>query len=210
MSGEDWLFQFPAFLDRLREVGAQGVVETVEVPLGGVLYHHRGVRVPGYDATFVWHPAGGDDGSGDERGVGEGATFELVVDGVGDRAAWATFDAEREWDFFLAQPPDDAAYVAWMCDAEYETEEADEFPRKADAVGLARFSFGLFLQPRDAWAELEERVADVDAPCLVYRPGGRTLVPQGDLDEYDEVVPPELLGGEAPDHLGLVGADVGE
>lgn len=212
MSGEDWLFQFPAFLDRLREVGAQGVLETIRVPLGGVLYHHRGVRVPGYDATFVWHPAGSDNRDGEHGGGdrgGDGPTFELVVDGVDDRAAWATFDAEREWDFFLAQPPDDAAYVAWMSDDEFETEEADEFTRKADAVGLGRFSFGLYLQPRDAWAELEERVAGVDAPCFVYRPGGRTLVPEGDLAAYDEVVPPELLGGTAPAHLGLQEAELG-
>lgn len=197
--GEDWLFQFPAFLQRLAAVGAQSVLETVRVPLGGVLYHHRGVRVPGYDATFVWHPAE-DDGD---------ATFELVVDGVGDRAAWATFDAGRDWDVFLAQPPDDAAYLAWMCDDEFAAEEADEFTSKADAIGLTRFSFGLYLQPPDEWTDLEERAERVDAPCFVYRPGGRTLVPEHDLEAYDEVVPPELLDGDAPDHLGLIDADVG-
>ena len=196
---EDWLFRFPAFLERLREVGAQGVLETVRVPLGGVLYHHRGVRVPGYDATFVWHP---DDG--------DGPTFEVVVDGVGDRGAWATFDADREWSFFLAQPPDDAAYLAWMCDAEFAAEEADEYARKADAVGLGRFSFGLYLQPPDDWTELEERVAETDAPCFVYRPSGRTLVPESELSEYEEVVPPEILGGEAPAHLGLQEAELGQ
>lgn len=198
--GEEWLFQFPAFLERLREAGAQGVVETVEVPLGGVLYHHRGVRVPGYDATFVWHPA--EDG-GDP-------TFELVVDGVGDRAAWATFDAGRAWDVFLAQPPDDAAYFAWMTDDEFAAEEADEYARKADAVGMGRFSFGLYLQPPDAWADLEARAREVDAPCFVYRPSGRTVVPEGDLAAYEEVVPPELLGGEAPAHLGLQDAELGQ
>lgn len=196
---EDWLFQFPAFLEHLQEVGAQGVVETVRVPLGGVLYHHRGVRMPGYDATFVWHP---DDG--------DGATFEVVVDGVGDRGAWVTFDADREWDVFLAQPPDDAAYLAWMCDAEFAAEEADEYARKADAVGFGRFSFGLYLQPPDEWTELEERIAETDAPCFVYRPSGRTVVPESGLTEYEDIVPPELLDGDAPDHLGVVDADVGE
>lgn len=197
--GEDWLFQFPAFLERLQEAGAQRVLETVKVPLGGVLYHHRGVRVPGHDATFVWHPA--EDG-GDP-------TFEVVVDGVGDRAAWATFDAGRAWDVFLAQPPEDTAYFAWMTDDEFETEEADEYARKADAVGMGRFSFGLYLQPTDAWADLEARAREVDAPCFVYRPSGRTVVPEGDLDDYEAVVPPELLDGEAPNHVGLVDADLG-
>lgn len=197
---EEWLFQFPAFLERLRAAGAQGVLETVTVPLGGVLYHHRGVRVPGHDATFVWHPAG--DG-GDP-------SFELVVDGVGDRAAWATFDAGREWDVFLAQPPEDTAYFAWMCDDEFAAEEADEYPRKADAVGMGRFSFGLYLQPEEAWADLEARAREVDAPCFVYRPSGRTVVPEGDLEAYEDVVPPELLDGEAPPHLGLLDADLGE
>jgi hypothetical protein len=34
-------------------------------------------------------------------------------------------------------------------------------------------------------------------------------VPEGDLDEYEEVVPPELLGEAPPDHLGIADADLG-
>lgn len=191
---DDWLFHLPAFFEQVRTAGAQGVLENVDGQFDGVLYHHRGVRLPGYDATFVYH----DDGA-----------YELVVDGVGDRASWIRFDADREWDVYFAQPPDDVPYFAWMSDEEYEVDEADEFDTKSEAVGLGRFSFGLYLQPPTAWEDLEDRVGETDAPFFVYRPSGRTLVPEHELSEYEEVVPSELLGGEVPDHLGVDDADVG-
>jgi hypothetical protein len=191
---DDWLYHLPAFFERVRGAGPRRVLETVDGEFGGVLYHHRGVRVPGYDATVVAH----DDG-----------TVELVVDGVGDRASWVRFDADRAWDGFLVQPPNDVPYFAWMSDAEFAAEEADEFADKAEVVGLGRFSFGLFLQPPTAWADLKSRAAETEVPCFVYRPSGRTLVPGRDLEAYADVVPAELLGDEPPDHLGLVDADLG-
>lgn len=194
MSGRDWLYHLPAFREQFRERGAHGVLENVAGDFGGVLYHHRGARVPGHDATFV----DGDDG-----------TFEVAIDGVGDRGAWARFDDDRSWDFFFVQPPDDAPHVVWVSDAEFETDEADEFDGKPEAVGMGRFSFGIYLQPPEAWAPLESRAREVDAPCFVYRPSGRTVVPEGDPAEYEDVLPDELLGGDPPDHLGVVNADVG-
>jgi hypothetical protein len=196
MSGSDdeWLYHLPAFFDRVQADGAQRVLETVRGRFDGVLYHHRGVRIPGHEATFL------------PRGDG---TVELAVDGVGDRAGWIRFEADRQWDVFFAQPPDDMPYFAWMTDGEFETEEAGEFTTKAEAVGLGRFSFGMYLQSPAAWADLADRVVETEAPCFVYRPSGRTLVPEGDLAEYDDVVPPELLGGQPPAHLGLAEADLG-
>lgn len=193
---DEWLYHLPAFFDEVRSAGTRRVRENVHGEFGGVLYHHRGVRVPGHDATFVYRE--------------DGAAYELVIDGVGDRAGWIRFDADREWDAFFAQPPDDVPHFAWMTDAEFDAEEDDEFDAKADAVGLGRFSFGLYLQPPTAWADLEARVAETDAPCFVYRPSGRTLVPEYDLGEYGDVVPPELLDGEPPEHVGVLEADVGE
>lgn len=190
MSAEDWLYHLPAFLDRVREAGAQGIVEDLEGDVDGVLYHHRGARVPAYNVTFLW-----TDG-----------TFEVELDAVGPRAAWAVFDADREWDVYLSRAPGDAAYLAWMCDDEFRAEEADAFESKQEAVGLGRFSFGLYLQPSDAWADLEERARETDAPCFVQRPSGRTLVPEEPLAEYEAVVPPELLDRPHPDYLGLVDA----
>lgn len=186
---EDWLYHLPAFLDRVETLGAHDVVESVEAEVGGVLYHHRGARVPGHNATFVWHP--------------EDGTFSLEIDAVGARSAWATFEADADWDFFLSRAPRDEAVLAWMADAEFAAEEADSFPDKAEAVGLGRFSFGLFLNAPDAWGPLEERAREVDAPFLIHRPSGRMLVPEGDPADYADVVPPELQGGEAPAHLGL-------
>ena len=194
MTADEWLYHLPAFFERLREAGARRVLENVDGDFDGVLYHHRGVRLPGYDATFVHR---------------EDGTYELVVDGVDDRASWVRFEADRSWDVFFAQPPDDAPYFAWMSDAEFEADEAEEYPSKAEAVGLGRFSFGLYLQPPTAWADMETRVEDTDAPCFLYRPSGRTLVPQRDLSAYEDVVPPELLGGAAPEYLGVADADVG-
>lgn len=189
---EDWLYHLPAFLDQVSEAGARGIVESVEGEVDGVLYHHRGARIPAHNATFVW----------------TGDAFEVELDAVGPRAAWATFDADREWDFYLSRAPGDAACLAWMCAAEFEAEEAEAFESTQEAVGLGRFSFGLYLQPPDAWADLEARAIDTDAPCFLQRPSGRTLVPEGPLAAYDEVVPPELLDRPHPDHLGLVEAHV--
>lgn len=184
---EGWLYHLPEFLDRVRERGAHSVRENVDVDVGGLLYHHRGARVPAYNATFV---------------AGDG-TFDLELDAVGERAAWVRFDAAREWDFFLTRAPGDAPCLAWMCDEEFVREEADDFESKQDSVAVMRFSFGLYLQSPEAWPDVEERASETDAACFVYRPGGRTLVPQGDLAEYESVLPPELFDGDAPPFLGV-------
>lgn len=191
---DEWLYHLPAFFDRVRTEGAQSIVETVDEEFDGVLYHHRGVRMPGYDATFVYR---------------EDGTFELVIDGIGDRAGWVRFDADRTWDVFFAQPPGDMPFFAWMTDNEFDTEEADEFASKAEAVSRGRFSFGLYLQSPTAWEDLEARVRETDAPYFVYRPSGRTFVPESDLEAYEAVLPPELLGEEPPPHVGLIAADFG-
>lgn len=188
---EDYLYHLPAFLDTL-QAGARSIVEDVEGNVAGVLYHHRGARVPAHNATVVRN----DD------------TFELELDAVGPRAAWAVFDADRAWDFYLSRTPGDAACLAWMCDAEFEAEEAESFDSKQEAVGLGRFSFGVYLHPPSTWTDLEERARETDAPCFIQRPSGRTLVPEDSLTAYDDVVPPELVDRSHPDHLGLVDATV--
>ena len=191
---EEWLYHLPEFLDRVREQGAHRVVESLDVEVGGVLYHHRGARVPGHNATFVW-----DEGED---------TFELEIDAVGSRGAWAVFDADRGWDFYLVRASGDAPCLVWMTDAEFDAEEADSFDRKESAVGTGRFSFGLYLQPPPTWDEIEERARESDAPCFVQRPSGRTIVPEDDLSAYESVLPPELLpdGDTPPERLGLVDA----
>lgn len=187
---EGWLYHLPGFLDRVRERGAHSVRENLDVPVGGVLYHHRGARVPAHNATFVWSA--------------DGETFDLELDGVGDRSAWVRFDATREWDFFLTRAPGDAPCLAWMTDDEFRAEEAEEFETKEESMAMMRFSFGLYLQSPDAWPEVEAQANETDAPCFVYRPGGRTLVPEGDLEAYESVLPPELFGADAPGDLGVV------
>lgn len=193
--GREQLYHLPEFLAQVREGGVHDVRENLGDEVGGVLYHHRGVRVPGHNATFVWHE---DEG-----------TFELVIDGVGDRGAWMTFDADRSWDFFFVQPPEDAPSLVWMTDAEFDAEEADRFDEKSAAIGSGRFSFGLYLQSAAVWPELEARAREADAPCFIYRPSGRTLVPEGDVADYEHALPPELVGDDPPDYLGLFEADAG-
>lgn len=192
--GEDWLYHLPEFLDRVRESSAHDVVGSLDADVGGVLYHHRGVRVPGYNATFV-------------RGTG---VFELEIDAVGPRSAWAAFDASRNWDFYLSRAAGDAPCLAWMSDAEFDADEAETFDTKEEAVGMGRFSFGLYLQSPPAWDDLEARTRETDAPCFIHRPSGPTIVPDGDLAEYAEGVPAEFLPGddEPPDYLGLSEAHV--
>lgn len=191
---EDWFYHLPEFLDRIREHGAHDVVANLDADVDGVLYHHRGIRVPGYNATFVWR-----DGS-----------FELELDAVGSRTAWAVFDADRSWDFYLSRAAGDAPCLAWMTDGEFDADEAEAFDSKEAAVGMGRFSFGLYLQSPAAWEELEARTRETVAPCFIHRPSGRTLVPEDDLEAYADVVPPELLPGEdePPEYLGLREAHV--
>lgn len=191
---EDWLYHLPAFLEQVRERGAHSIVDRLDAAIEGVLYHHRGARVPGHNATFVWNEADN--------------TFELEVDAVGPRAAWAVFDASREWDFYLSQTPGDEACLAWMSDTEFAAEEAESFDTKQESVGLGRFSFGVYLETPDTWPALVERTRETDAPCFLKRPSGRTLVPDDDLETYEHVVPPELLQRAHPDHLGLIEARV--
>lgn len=199
---EDWLYHIPEFLDQLRNSGAEDIVEGLDIDIGGVLYHHRGVRMPAYNSTFIWR----DD---DET---DGAVFELEIDAVGPRGIWAAFDADRDWDFFLSRPPQEQPCIAWMCDDEYYEEEADEFASKQEAVGLGRFSFGIYLHSPETWTEVEERARDTSAPCFIYRPSGRTLIPDEDaeLDEYSDALPHELRPSEEepPDHLGLLNAQL--
>lgn len=193
---EGWLYHLPEFLDRLRERGAHSVRENVEVDLGGVVYHHRGARVPAYNATFLW-----PEGAG---------WFELELDAVGDRSAHFRFDATHDWDFFFTRAAGDAPCLAWMSDAEFRAEEADEFADKQESMTLMRFSFGLYLQSPDAWADVMDRAEETDAACFVYRPGGHTLVPETDIAEYDSLLPPEILDTdeEVPPYFGVLEATV--
>lgn len=185
---EGWLYHLPAFLDQVAETGAHSVRENVDVPVGGVLYHHRGARIPAYNATFVRR---------------DSETFELELDAVGSRTARVSFDATRSWDFFLTKAPGDAPCLAWMSDAEFRAEEAEQFADKQESISLMRFSFGVYIQSPDAWPDVERRATETDAPCFVYRPSGRTIVPEHDLAEYEALLPPELFGEAPPSYLGL-------
>lgn len=198
---EDWLYHVPEFLDTLRQDGAESIVEGLDIDLGGVFYHHRGVRMPAYNATFIWRE---DD---------DGTAFELEIDAVGPRGIWAAFDADYAWDFYLSRPPQEQPCLVWMSDEEYMAEEADEFDTKQEAVGLGRFSFGLYLHSPETWDELEDRARNTTAPCFIYRPSGRTLIPDedADLDEYADALPQELRPGDEeqpPEYLGLLSADL--
>lgn len=188
---DGWLYHLPGFLDRVRERGAHSVRDNVDVAVGGVLYHHRGARVPAFNATFVRN---------------EGGTLDLELDAVGERRAWVRFDAGHEWDFFLTRAPGDAPCLAWMTDDEFHEEEAEQFGSKQESIAMMRFSFGVYLQSPDAWPDIEQQARETDAPCFVYRPTGRTLVPEKELSEYDSVLPPEVFGGDAPPFLGVTDA----
>lgn len=194
---EHWLYRLPEFLDRVRDRGAHRVTEEIELDLGGVLYHHRGARVPAHDATFLWRPD-------DDR-------FELEVDAVGPRSVWAVFDAGRSWDVYIARLQGDQPCLVWMTDAEFQEDEAGEFATKEEAVGAGRFSFGLYLHAPWTWEDVEERARETDAPLFVHRPDGQTFVPEEhDLEAFAAMLPEELRPDDEtpPDHLGVVDAHV--
>ncbi len=191
----EWIVQFSEFDARLREQGALRVSDAVDASFGGVVYHHRGARVPAHEATFVW----------------DGETFSLEVDAVGSRGAWVEFDADAGWDVFAAKRGDSTPYVAWMCDAEFEHDEAGQVTDKREAVALGRFSFGCYLHPPETWAQQRRRASLSDAPFFLHRPDGRTVVPDANLNlaAYEEAIPPELRGEDPPPNLGLRRAEIG-
>lgn len=186
MSGSEVLYELPKFRDRLRSEGALRVSEAVEHDVSGVVYHHRGARVPGHEATFVW----------------EGGRFSLEVDAVGDRHAWVVFEDDAGWDVFVGRLAGDPPFVAWMCDSEFETEEADLVSEKTEAIGYGRFSFGCYLHGESTWRQKARRASMSAAPFFLNRPDGRTVVLDGSATP-DGAVPPELRGEDPPAHLGL-------
>lgn len=190
----EWIYRFPEFESGLRERGALRVSDAIDAPIGGVVYHHRGVRVPAHEVTFVR----------------EETSFSVEVDAVGPRGAWARFETDAEWDVFAAKRADSTPYVAWMCDAEFEREEAGRMSDKREAVARGRFSFGCYVHPPETWAQKRRQASLSDAPFFVHRPDGRTVVPDANagVEAYEAAIPAELRGGEPPARLGLLDAAI--
>jgi hypothetical protein len=199
---ETEIHEYPEFFDRLRNDGALdawGAVDS-ETEIEGLIYHHRGVQVPSYDGKFVWEPEG-------ERPF---STFSVELGAVGSRNAWAVFDATRSWNVYLVLF-EGGAYVAWMTDAEFEADEADQFPTKHAAVKAGNFSFGIFFRFGPDWVEREEWALDSSAPGLIQLGDGRLLTPEDESEFYGTAgaVPTEFRPAKdetPPDNLGLVEA----
>lgn len=186
------VFHFPTFFDELREAGALVVSDAIEMAIGGCLYHHRGVRMPGYEMTFV----------------AEEEHFSIEVDAVGARMAWARFSHDAAFDLYLLQPDTGVPVLAWMSDSEYEAEEARRSRSKTAAVGAGRFSFGCYLHTATTWDHLRRRAQMSDTPFMLTRSDGGTIVPD-DVAQHKDAIPPELTDGRAPAHLGLVDCEIG-
>lgn len=196
--------RFPTFLDHLEDEGAFSVRDIVadleaELPIDGIVYHDRGIRVPGYNATFVHEPSR------------DRPAFSLEVDTVGPRNAWAVFDAQLGWDLYLLQT-DDVAALAWVSDEEYKTEEAATFETKHDALAAGRFSFGVFLYAGSEWEERVDRIGRTNAPAYLKRDDGTPVIPQTESEFYDYIgaTATELrrTGGNAPPYLGVLELEV--
>jgi len=192
MSGSETLYALPQFRERLRSRGALRVSDAFEHEVSGVVYHHRGARVPGHEATFVRE----DDG------------FSIEVDAVGDREAWVVFEDDVGWDVFVGHLAGDPPFVAWMCDDEFDTEEADAMADKSEAIGYGRFSFGCYVHSESTWRQKFRRASMSAAPFFLNRPDGRTVVPDR-METPREAVPPELRGQDPPAHLGIRTASIG-
>ena len=206
--GPPWtdVSKFPDFLEHLENEGGatvRSIVDRIDadVDLDGVVYHDRGIRVPGYDVAFVPEPEG-------SRVV---PTFSAEVNTIGPRSTWAVFDATLSWDFYLLQAEGIAA-IAWVSDEEFNAEEAGTFLSKRDALAAGRFSFGTFIYADEEWEEQLEFIEGTDAPAFLKRDDGNVLVPADQAEFYDIVgsTPREFRtnGGRAPSHLGLLELEV--
>lgn len=191
------LYRFPEFFDRLEGRGllrARDAVES-ETEVDGMVYHHRGVQVPAESVTYLWNPDGADP-----------PEFRVDANGVGERGAWATFDASSGWDVYVMLY-DGGAVIAWMSDDEFDIEEADDFPDKAQAIRAGRFSFAVFFLFGPDWVEREEWARDSEAPALLQLGDGSMITPQTVEAFYDpEPAIPEALRQPPetpPEHLGI-------
>lgn len=198
--------RFPTFLDHLEDEGAfsvRGIVDQLEddIPVDGIVYHDRGIRAPGYDATFVHEPA-------ESRGR---PAFSVEVDTIGPRNTWAVFDAQLGWDLYLLRT-DDVAALAWVSDEEYKTEEATMFETKHDALAAGRFSFGVFLYAGSDWEERVARIEGTNAPAYLKRDDGTPVIPQTPSEFYDYIganaTELRQSGGGAPPYLGILELEV--
>ncbi|MFP8951721.1 hypothetical protein ACLI4Z_01940 [Natrialbaceae archaeon A-arb3/5] len=202
--------ELPGFLDRLEETGGIPVLELVEdlgerndldIGAEGVVYHDRGIRVPGYNATFV-HESTGSRGR---------PAFSVEVDTVGPRNAWAKFDNTLSWDVYLLRTEGSAA-IAWLSDEEYQVEEADQFSTKRAAMSAGRFSFGIFLHAGEDWDEQVTRIQQTNAPAYLQSEDGSTMMPatQSEFYQYVDSTPTEFRtsGGNAPSYLGILELEI--
>ncbi|AFZ73574.1 hypothetical protein [Natronobacterium gregoryi] len=197
--------RIPSFFDRLEEVGGLPVLDVVadltedaglEVPTGGVIYHDRGIQVPGHDATFVHEPTG-------SRGR---PAFSIEVDTVGPRNAWAVFDRTVSWDVYLLWTEGLAA-VAWMSDEEYRIDESEFFDAKEAALAGGRFSFGVFLYGDEEWQDRAQRLAATTSPAYLRSDDGSAMFPstQSEFYQYVDSTPTEFrTSGNADSYLGLL------
>jgi len=198
------IYSFPEFFSRLESRTSLSVRDAVEseTEIDGVVYHHRGVQVPGHDGLFVWEPATEESGP----------QFSFELNAVGPRTVWSVFDATMDWDIYLMLF-DGGAVVAWMSDAEFEAEEAEEFEKKAAAIAAGRFSFGAIFQFGPDWVEREEWATESTAPAMIQLGNGELIVPHTEAEFYDNAraIPVELRRDTAqppPEQLGLVDVEL--
>lgn len=199
------VYQLSSFLGQLEVEGGisvRALVDELDVdlPVDGIAYHDRGIRVPGYDATFVHEPTG-------SRGR---PAFSVEIDTVGPRNAWAIFDNTLSWDVYLLRAEGIAA-LAWVSDEEYRIEEADQFSSKRDALAAGRFSFGVFLYGEEDWNEQVEMIQRTNSPAYLMGEDGKSIVPNTQSEFYDYVdstVTEFRTSGAAPDYLGLLELEV--
>ncbi|RQG97783.1 hypothetical protein [Natrarchaeobius chitinivorans] len=204
------VYELTSFLEGVEESGGISVTAFLEeldeqndlgLEVDGVVYHDRGIRVPGYDATFVHEPTG-------SRGR---PAFSVEVDTVGPRNAWAIFDDTLSWNVYLLRTEGLAA-LAWLSDEEYKVEEADQFPTKREAVSSGRFSFGVFVHAGEDWERQVERIRQTNAPAYLQREDGTTMIPstQSEFYQYVDSTPTEFRtsGGNAPSYLGVLELEI--
>lgn len=197
-SPETQVYRYGDFIDRLEDQGALDANEMIDGGFGGVVYHHRGIRVPGHNATFVR----------EEVGSREVPAFSLEVDAIGPRGAWAVFDATMGWDVYLLQS-EDGIIIAWMSDEEYESEDAEFYASKEAAVADGNFSFGIFVYSGDAWGQRLEMIEDTDTPAVIPVEDSQFAVPKNEAEFYDylDLTPGEFRiqnSTQAPEYLGLL------
>jgi len=152
-----------------------GIIDRIDadIDMDGMAYHDRGIRAPGYDATFVPEPEG-------SRVLRRSASRSTLS------AHGASGGIRRDALLGFLPPPGGRHRSHRLGERRgVQRRGSGAVHVEHDALAAGRFSFGTFIYADEEWEEQRELIEGTDAPAFLQRDDGSTLVPTSQSDFYD-------------------------